>query len=95
MSIPVRKCRAHRSGLAVVDAQVVTQRLMDTPGPTQHAGRGAADHHVVLADLAAVEHGVEGGHLCMPRHKKAAEAQAGSDQPSTMPSNCALEPSHP
>lgn len=29
----------------------------------QHAGRGAADHHVVLANPAAVEHGVKGGHL--------------------------------
>ena len=49
--------------MAVLDAQVVLDGLVDAASAAQHAGRGAADHDVVLAHLAAVEHGVEGGHL--------------------------------
>mmetsp|Transcript_33793 Transcript_33793/g.60368 ORF Transcript_33793/g.60368 Transcript_33793/m.60368 type:complete len:372 (-) Transcript_33793:59-1174(-) len=50
-------------GLTYLDAQVISDRLFDLLGTVQAAGRGAAHHDVVLTNLGAVKHCVEGGNL--------------------------------
>ena len=62
---------AYRSGLAIVNAQMLLQRGVYSPGSAQHARSGPADHYMVFADLAAVEHGVECGHLRQHVHAAA------------------------
>lgn len=52
-----------RGGMALLDAEVLLAGGDDSLGAAQLAGRGAADLQVELADLFAVEHGVEGCHL--------------------------------
>jgi hypothetical protein len=62
LHLPERE-QAIRRGLEFLHAHVVTQRLFDVPRAAKHARGGAAHHDVVLANLGAVEHGVERGHL--------------------------------
>ena len=54
---------AHLGGVADADAEVVADGLEDGAAAAQHAGRGAAYHHVKLAHFGAVEHCVERCHL--------------------------------
>lgn len=54
---------AYWSGLAIVDTQVISQGLMDATCSTKHARSCAADHNMILANLASVKHGVKSGYL--------------------------------
>mmetsp|Transcript_14570 Transcript_14570/g.41511 ORF Transcript_14570/g.41511 Transcript_14570/m.41511 type:complete len:297 (+) Transcript_14570:941-1831(+) len=62
LHLPQRKHPIRRR-LPVVHAKLLFQRAVNLLAPLQHAWRGATHHDVVLANLAAVEHGVEGGHF--------------------------------
>lgn len=76
----LRGSRAHRGGLPIVDAQVGLDGGGDAARAAQHAGRGAADENVVLADGGAVEHGIERGHL-RSVHQRAIGVRAQGRRP--------------
>ena len=46
-----------------VYSEVLLDVLLDLLGAADHAGSGPAELDEILADLFAVEHGVESGHL--------------------------------
>lgn len=54
---------AHFSGLSILNAKVISNGLIDTPRPAQHARRGSADHDVIPPHLTTIEHGIKRGHL--------------------------------
>jgi len=51
------------TGAIHLDVRVILNCLNDIAGSSQHARSGAAYLKMILADLGAVEHGVEGGDL--------------------------------
>ena len=56
----------YRGGLPIVHSQMLFYGLVDFTSTLEHAGRCPTHHHMVLAHLTSVEHGVKGGNLIYP-----------------------------